>query len=1076
MNQYSAPQGFNPAEKYQSQIPAIQTLVALGFQPLSQARVDQLRGKPRNVILDDIVVEQMLKLNSYSYRGKTYSFDLEDAHEALRRLKPTPDKLKGLKGTNQDIYDLLVLGTTISKAIEGDSKSYSFKYIDWETPENNVFHVTAEMSVERTASTKPSRCDIVCFVNGIPFIVIENKRPTESLKKADSQLIGYQNEDNIPQLFHYAQLLMSMKRQEARYATVGTPRKFWQTWRNEEDQDADIFAAINRPLSAEEKNAVFSGYLADAQGFFEELAAGGERSISEQDRAIYAMCRPKRLLDLVRRFTVFDGGVRKIARHQQFFSIRIALARLKGFDLEGRRKGGVIWHTQGSGKSLTMVMLGRALALDKDVKNPRILIVTDRDDLDKQIKGTFKSCDLEPVRAATGANLIELIRNRTPLVTTIINKFDTAMKAGDFKDDSADIFVLVDESHRSQTGRYGGHGKFALKMRRILPNACYLGFTGTPLLKKDKNTLDTFGGLIHKYTIDQAVKDEAVVPLLYEGRLVEQQVSGDVVDTWFDKISEGLTEKQKADLKRKFSRMDALSKTSQAIRAKAFDISEHFRQYWQGTGFKAQLVAPSKAAAVRFKEVLDEIGHVTSEIIISAPDDKEGNEEVDQESKDLVRKFWDKMMAKHKTEDEYNRQIIDAFKGSGDPEILIVVSKLLTGFDAPRNTVLYVCKPLREHNLLQAIARVNRLYEDDDKEKQFGFIVDYEGLLGELDAALTTYSAFEGFDGEDVAGSLHDIREEIRRLPQLHDQLWDVFKEVRNKKDMEQFEQLLADDAKREDFYSRLKDYGRCLHISLSSEKLYDVFDEAAVATFTKDWKAFSELKRSVQLRYQETVDVKEFEPKIQKLLDDHVTAKPAEVIIDLVNINDPDALNAVIEEEGTTAASKADRIASATKRTITEKMEEDPSFYRQFSEMLAETIRDYREKRISEKDYLKTVMDLAGRVARRDHGRDMPESIKGDTDAQAVFGVLEPILKEINGGVEDTVTADVARSIIGIVKDHHIVDVWSNEMAQNNMRNAIDDYFFDVVRDEKGIDIPLDLLDDIELRIMDIARARFPG
>ncbi|MEP2842859.1 type I restriction enzyme endonuclease domain-containing protein [Roseibium sp.] len=302
------------------------------------------------------------------------------------------------------------------------------------------------------------------------------------------------------------------------------------------------------------------------------------------------------------------------------------------------------------------------------------------------------------------------------------------------------------------------------------------------------------------------------------------------------------------------------------------------------------------------------------------------------------------------------------------------------------------------------------------------------------------------------------------------------FKEVRNKKDMEQFEQLLADDAKRADFYSRLKDYGRCLHISLSSEKLYDVFDEAAVSTFTKDWKAFSELKRSVQLRYQETVDVKEFEPKIQKLLDDHVTAKPAEVIIDLVNINDPDALNAVIEEEGKTAASKADRIASATKRTITEKMEQDPSFYRQFSEMLAETIRDYREKQISEKDYLKTVVDLAARVARRDHGRDMPESIKGDTDAQAVFGVLEPILKEINGGVEDTVTADVAQSIIGIVKDHHIVDVWSNEMAQNNMRNAIDDYFFDVVRDEKGIDIPLDLLDDIELRIMDIARARFPG
>ncbi|WP_424975345.1 type I restriction endonuclease subunit R [Dinoroseobacter sp. S124A] len=1069
-------QGFNPAEKHQSQIPAIQTLTALGFKPLSQAQVDRLRGKTRNVILDDIVVERMLELNSYSYRGKSYAFDLEDAHEALRRLKPTPDKLKGLRGTNQDLYDLMVLGTTISKAIEGDSKSYSFKYIDWEKPENNVFHVTAEMTVERTASTATRRCDIVCFVNGIPFIVIENKRPTESLKKADSQLIKYQNEDNIPQLFHYAQLLMSMKRQEARYATVGTPRKFWQIWRDEEDQDSDIETAINRPLTDEEKKAVFSGDLADARRFFDELAAAGDRSISEQDRAVYALCRPDRLLDLVRRFTVFDAGVRKVARHQQFFSIRTAIERLKRRDVDGRRKGGVIWHTQGSGKSLTMVMLGRALALDKKVKNPRILIVTDRDDLDKQIKGTFKSCELEPVRAATGSNLIELISNKTPLITTIINKFDTAMKASDFKDESADIFVLVDESHRSQTGRYGGHGKFALKMRRILPNACYLGFTGTPLLKKEKNTLDTFGGLIHKYTIDEAVEDEAVVPLLYEGRIVEQQVSGDVVDTWFEKISEGLTDKQKADLKRKFSRMDALSKTGQAIRAKAFDISEHFRKYWQGTGFKAQLVAPSKAAAVRFKEVLDEIGHVTSEIVISAPDDKEGNEEVDQESKDLVRKFWDKMMAKYKSEDEYNRQIISAFKGSGDPEILIVVSKLLTGFDAPRNTVLYVCKPLREHNLLQAIARVNRLFEDEDKEKQFGFIIDYEGLLGELDKALTTYSAFAGFDGDDVAGTLHDIREEIRRLPQLHGQLWDVFKEVRNKKDMEQFEQFLADEAKRHDFYRRLKDYGRCLHISLSSEKLYDVFDEKEVTTFTKDWKAFSELKRSVQLRYQETVDVKEFEPKIQKLLDDHVTAKPAEVIIDLVNINDPNALNAVIEEEGTTAASKADRIASATKRTITEKMDEDPSFYMQFSEMLAETIRDYREKRISEKDYLKSVVDLAGRVARREHGRDVPESIKGDADAQAVFGVLEPILKSINDGVDDAITADVAQSIIAIVKDHHIVDVWSNEVAQNKMRNAIDDYFFDVVRDKKGIEIPLDQLDDIELRIMDVARARFPG
>jgi type I restriction enzyme R subunit len=1067
---------FIAAEKHQSQVPALQLLVALGFTPLSQEEALRLRGgRLRNVVLDDVLAEQLMHINQFTHRGREYAFDLEDAHEAMRRLKPTPDRLKGLRGTNQDIYDTLVLGTTITKSIDGDSKSYSFRYIDWERPENNVFHVTAEFSVERTASSQTKRCDIVAFVNGIPILVIENKRPTESLKKADSQLIGYQNEDNIPQLFHFAQLLIGMNRNAARYATVATKPKFWAEWRDEEDTDEAIAPFANRVLTAPEKGAIFSGDFAGARTYFDAMAAEGERAVTAQDRTVFALCRPQRLLDLIRRFTVFDGGVRKVSRHQQFFGIRRAVETVKQYDVSGARKGGVIWHTQGSGKSLTMVMLGRSLALERSIENPRIIIVTDRDDLDKQIKDTFKSCDLEPIRATSGAHLLELVQNKAPLVTTIINKFDTALKNSKLADEDPNIFVLVDESHRTQTGRYGGHSQFAAKMRRLLPKACYLGFTGTPLLKKEKNTLSTFGRLIHRYAIDEAVADGAVVPLLYEGRLVEQQVSGAVIDRWFDKISEGLTENQKRDLKRKFSRMDALAKTDQAIRAKAFDISEHFRQHWQGTGFKAQLIAPSKAAAVRFKEVLDEIGHVSSAIVISPPDENEGNEEVDQESKDLVRKFWSSMMARYKTEEEYNRQIIDAFKGSGDPEILIVVSKLLTGFDAPRNTVLYVCKSLKEHNLLQAIARVNRLYEDGGTEKQFGFIIDYEGLLGELDSALTTYSAFEGYEAADLAETVHDVREEIRKLPQLHDQLWDLFKPVRNKKDMEQFEQHLADESLRHEFYARLKAFSRCLHISLSSDKLFDVFDEAKVDALKRDWKQFSELKRSVQLRYQETVDVREFEPKIQKLLDDHVVAMPAETIIEVVNINDPDALKAVVEETGVSEASRADRIASATRRAITEKMDEDPTFYKQFSELLEETIRAYREKRLSEREYLNSVVDLASKVARKDRGRDVPESIRGDEDAQAFFGVLEGQLKiKDDEPVAGDEAASIALEIIDIIKSHLIVDIWSNEVAQNKLRNAIDDYFFDVLRDERGVDLPVEVLDDLELKIMDLARARF--
>jgi glyoxylase-like metal-dependent hydrolase (beta-lactamase superfamily II) len=315
------------------------------------------------------------------------------------------------------------------------------------------------MAIERTGTAQTKRCDLVCFVNGIPFVVIENKRPTESLKKAGSQLIGYQNEDNLPHLFHFAQLLITMNRAEARYATVGTPQKFWQTWRDEEDRDEDIAPLANRKPTDPEKKAIFSGDFAPARAFFDALAAEGDRAITAQDRLIYALCRPERLLDLIRRFTVFEGGTRKIARHQQFFGIKAAMARLKQRDLGDVRKGGVIWHTQGSGKSLTMVMLGRCLALDRDIASPRIIIVTDRDDLDKQIKGTFKSCELEPVRARSGAHLAELIEARAPLVTTIINKFSTALAGSSLRDESADIFVLVDESHRTQTGRYGKRPK-----------------------------------------------------------------------------------------------------------------------------------------------------------------------------------------------------------------------------------------------------------------------------------------------------------------------------------------------------------------------------------------------------------------------------------------------------------------------------------------------------------------------------------------------------------------------------------------------------------------------------------------
>ncbi|MDE2751541.1 MAG: DEAD/DEAH box helicase family protein, partial [Gemmatimonadota bacterium] len=756
-----------------------------------------------------------------------------------------------------------------------------------------------------------------------------------------------------------------------------------------------------------------------------------------QDHLIHALCRPDRVHDLVRGFTVFDAGDRKIARHQQYFAVHHAMQRIKHIDPTGERQGGVVWHAQGSGKSLTMVMLGRALALDNEIANPRIIIVTDRTDLDHQIRDTFKSCELEPVRARSGRHLITLIRDRAPLVTTLVNKFDTALRCSVKPDDDPNLFVLVDESHRSHTGRFGGHVQLAMKMRRLLPKACYLGFTGTPLLNREKSTFATLGGLIHRYAIDEAVKDGAVVPVLYEGRFLDQQV------------------------------------TAQTI---ALDISEHYRRHWQGTGSKAQLVAPSKAAAIRFKEVLDEIGDVTSEIVISAPDDREGNEEVAKASKDRVRAFWAETMERYGTETEYNRGVINAFKSPAHPEILIVVSKLLTGFDAPRNTVLYVCKPLKEHNLLQAIARVNRLHEEGESEKKFGFIIDYQGLLGELDSALTTYSALEGYDPEDLVGAVLDVREEIMNLRHYHGRLWDLFRPVRNKKDMEAMEQFLADEAVRQDFYGRLRAFSRCLHISLSSEKVLDVFDEGQNAEMKRDWRGFSDLRKSVRIRYQEAVDVREFEPKIRRLLDDHVAAMPAETVIELVDIHDTGALNAVVKETGITSASKADRIASATRRAITERMDLDPAFYERFSKLLEDTIEEYREKRKSESDYLDGVVKIASKVARGHEERHVPAALRGNDHGMAFYGIFKGTLKDNCGeALGDDETAEVALAVMDIIHERHIVDVWSNETAQNDMRNTIDDYFYDVLRDEKGIELTEAQMDDLLAQIMRLAEARFP-
>ena len=704
--------GFETNEVMTSQIPAVQLLVAMGYTYLSSAEaLRERQDRTSNVLLENILRNQLKEINSIRYRGGDYLFSEENVQSAVQKLKNI--KYDGLLKTNEAVYDLLTLGTAMEQAVEGDSKSFNLNYIDWRNVERNRFHVTVEYSVERARSTETARPDIVLFVNGIPFCVIECKSPQVEIEQAVSQSIRNQNDDHIPKLFIYTQMVLALNKNSAKYATTGTAAKFWSVWKellldSESRESGKLQEIVNKALHQDILSSV--AYSLDVKPTLEDA----DRLVTEQDKALYALCRPERLLELAWKFTVFDGGLKKIARYQQYFVVKSTLNRVKHFDGTGSRKGGVIWHTQGSGKSLTMVMLARNLALDPKILNPRIVLVTDRDDLDKQLGNTFAACGLDAERATSGRNLLELVaEKKSGIITTLIHKFDKAFAVKKYQDDSPDIFILVDESHRTQ------FGSFSARMRQMFPHACYLGFTGTPLLKKEKNNFTRFGELVEPhYSISQAVDDGAVVPLLYEGRHVEMSQNQVAVDLWFERHTQGLSKKQQADLKRKYARAEMLNKADQVIYMRAFDISEHYRANWQGTGFKAQLVAPNKVSALKYNDYLDEIGIVTSDVVISPPDMREGYEETYDETTDEVVKFWQKMMKRYGNEEEYTKQLINQFKHGSEPEILIVVDKLLTGFDAPRNAVLYLCRVLREHTLLQAIARVNRLYEG----KEFGFM------------------------------------------------------------------------------------------------------------------------------------------------------------------------------------------------------------------------------------------------------------------------------------------------------------------------------------------------------------------
>ena len=1018
-----------------SQRPALALLETMGYTYITPADCDKQRGSRYHVLLRDILRGQLRRLNRYVYAGAENEFSAANIERAMEDLdEPLTD---GLVRTSEKIYDALLLGKSYPETVgEGKMLSFNLRYIDWKTPQNNMFHVTEEFAVDSQDRQHNARPDIVLFINGIPFAIIECKAPHIPVEEAVGQMIRNQQAAYIPHLFKFAQLVVATNKNAVKYATVGTPKKFWSVWKEQDDEWLQTRLKALVP----------------------------DRMPTEQDRNIVSLFSPERVYELIRYFILFDANVKKVCRYQQFFAVREIMKTIAESDEHGNRQSGVIWHTQGSGKSLTMVMLAKTILMELKDCHPRVVIVTDRKELDAQIAATFAHTRLTPARATSGRHLVELVNSaRADVITSIINKFNTVERQ-EVKNPSRDIFVLVDESHRSN------YGLMATRMRSVFPNACYIGFTGTPLMKSEKNTMARFGRLIHKYTIRDGVEDGAIVPLIYEGRFVEQKVDEENIDLWFRQTTRRLTEAQREDLRRKWSSIRRLTSTDARIKRIALDISEHFIEGYKDTGFKAMLATNYKRDAIRYLECFEQFGDLNCAVVISPPDMREGVDDVDEGADDLVVSFWNKMMQQYGDADRYEEAIKNRFC-DGEIDILIVCSKLLTGFDAPLCQVLYIDKELKEHGLLQAIARTNRLHEGKD----YGLIVDYRGLIEKLDTAMDMYSGagLENFDGGDLKGVVVDVMSAIGNLRSAYTQLVELFAPVGSISDAEAVEVFLADDKMRQDFYTLLCAFGRALHLVLNAEQAYNALSKEERQKYQDTFIFFSKVRRSVKLQYCDAIDNAEYEPLMQNLLDTHLSVAGLKKITSPIDILNKDDFEKELEELGS-LRSKADAIASRMTRSISEKRDENPAYYDSFSKRIRDALALYKEKVISEAEYLAKMRTIMGDYHAGRSTVSYPERIKNNVHAQAFFGVLTALFDEVEDErITPDFVAEVSEEITKIVASHSQVDWTNNKTIHDRISQDIDDLFYKYEK-EHGLKLSFDLIDKIIDNVKTVALRRF--
>lgn len=944
-------------ELNQSEEPAVELLIKLGwtFHPTGQLDIE--RENKQQVVLLPRLRTAIKKLNPW--------ISHENVEQVVRTI--THPQVTNLMEANESLYILLTYGPTVIQD-KGDGlgqKSHTVKVIDFENAKNNDLLVTRQFEVQNPKKNTIFP-DIVLFVNGLPLGVIECKSPkiSEPISEAIKQMTRYQElEDRFenlgaPKLFETVQVVAGICGLQAQYATIGTPKQFWGEWK------------VPYPLSLD----IFQKEVAD---------------VTAQNLLLYGMFEPENFLDLVRNFIVFEteGGktIKKLARYQQFRAVNKAIKRI--LSNEGQNRGGVVWHTQGSGKSLTMVYMALKLRRQKELENPTLVIVTDRKDLDRQITKTFQNCGFpNPEQASRISHLKELLASHAG--KTILSTVQKFAGIRDEVTDASNILVMVDEAHRTQ------YKSLAARMRLGLKNACFLGFTGTPIDKKDRSTFQAFGSYIDTYTIEEAVKDGATVPIFYESRMAELNITGETIDHIFDRVFKGYTEDEREAIKAKYATEETIAGAPERIKRICLDLTKHFEEHIYPNGYKAQVVAVNRETAVLYKKTLDSLQAPRSALIMSISHNDP------KEYRDLA---VPKEQIKSVIEDEFKDK-------DNDLAILIVCDMLLTGFDAPIEQVMYLDSPLREHNLLQAIARVNR---KAGETKTYGLVVDYWGVSKNLQEALAN------FNPEDIKEAMRPKDDELPRLESRHQSVMRFFRGV-DRNNMEAVLNVIQSEDIRSEFEQAFKRFGRSLDM---------VLPDPAGLRYVSDLRWLGDIRKAARNRFRDEslMDLSGCGEKVRQLIEEYVRSGDVQVLLEPISILSP-KFEETVQKLGTPEA-KASEMEHAIKHEITIKLNDNPVFYKSLKKRLEEIIEAKREERITTAEQLKLFSEVIDDI--RSVG-NRAESLGMEKLQYAFFKFLEP--EEAN----EEEAKELSGLILDTLKRLKVVDWEHKEDVQREMRREI--------------------------------------